>query len=186
MENKTEQIEKNKALLQEYPFLKPYGADRWEDDPYDYSWTMLDLVCLGWQKMFLEYCGKIKEKLIEANIPLDHFYFSEIKEKWGNLNVYPGGEYTKEVGDLVQTMETDSLLYCPSCGKPSKEITQGYILYVCEDCAKESKMKHRPLTADDIPYYTYYIKDENGNEKKERRDVPHREIFLSQWTGGEN
>lgn len=179
-----EAIEKNKALLREYPFLKPYGADTWEDDPYDYSWTMLDLVCLGWQKMFLEYCSKIKEELTKANVPLDQFYFCDIKEKWGSLRVSVGGPCPDEVDKLVEAMETDSLLYCPSCGKPSKVVTSGYILYICEDCAKEAKLNHRPLTAEDIPYYTYYKTDENGNETKERREVPHRELFLAQWTGG--
>lgn len=177
---KEQRIADNAKLLERYPILRPPFPEG--DEGYEGDWTMLDLVCLGWQKIFLEACDEIMEHLKEDGTNIKDAHFYDVKEKYGILRAefYPSDD---EIDEIVSRLEERSMLFCPSCGKPTKYVTKGYVLYVCEDCAKEVKMEKQPLTAADIPYYTIYESGGNGDAeaKKTRKPAYYQREFEKQW-----
>lgn len=178
-ENKEQTRARNAELLRKYPFLKPVIAD---GSDYDGSWTMLDFVCLGWQGIFLEACDEISSYLEKAGIDPSEAHFYDAKEKYGILRV-EFSPYDAGIAEILSRLEERSLLYCPSCGKPTKYVTKGIVLYVCEDCAKKVKLDKEPLTAADIPYYTIYESGGNGDAKakKTRKPAYYQREFEKQW-----
>ena len=178
MEEKERTPSENKALVKEYPFLRPNIPE----EEYDWSWTMLDLVCVGWQRLFLDVCAEIKQHMLDEKMPLDEAYFWDIKEKYGTLRTeFAGGDAA--ISDMLMDLEIRSMLVCPQCGKRTKYISRGYILYLCPDCAKEVHMDCDVLTPNDIPVLHKYIRDENG-KTTELKEYPHKEEFEAQWDGG--
>lgn len=130
-----ELIQKNKALIERYPFLLPRNrftgkvvAD------YDYSFTELDDMPDGWRKAFGEQmCEELREALIIAE-RLDEYRISDIKEKFGFLHWYDFGN-TQEGYDVISKYEKLSKRICISCGKPATKISTGWISPYCDDCA---------------------------------------------------
>ena len=155
-ESKADKIAQNKALLEKYPILKPYYTTRPDADPYDYELTDLDCVYEGWKGIFLEACDEIMAHLKEIGEDLKKFHFFDIKEKYGSLRVDTAGYSDKVIDDILWNLEQRSMLYCPNCGAPSKCVTQGYVLYLCPECAKKSELKFDWLTKDDVPVVTVY------------------------------
>jgi len=164
-------IEDNKKITEKYPFLKPRSED------YDYTWTELDLVCLGWQGIFLEACDLILQHLKEVNVDPEEFEFFDIKEKYGELRISTGGYCDKEIDRIISDLEVRSLLYCPSCGKPSKCVSKGYILFLCPECAAQCKLSYDWLTNKDRPIIKEYNNDGTFKEKPTKYDAE----FLAQW-----
>lgn len=181
MDDKQKQIAENKALIEKYPFLKPQFCDEKFEKEYDYSWTELDFVCIGWHKMFLELCEDIKQHLLAKNVPLTDFHFADIKEKWGTLRIEAYGAVDDELYDMLYEAEIRSMLFCPHCGKPTKYVTKGYVLYMCPECVKKSKLNGELLTENDVPYTTIYG---DNNEKTIKRSKYDAE-FRAQWNGKE-
>lgn len=175
---------KNKKLLKKYPILMPHYLDT-VDGKYDYSFTDLDLVCIGWQNMFLELCDQIQRHLAEQNVDLSRFWFSDIKEKWGCLRIDAGGYNDDAIEDMFVEAEMRSMLFCPSCGKPTKYVTSGYVLYVCPDCFKESKLNGELLTHEDIPQLKTYRYEEDGKQTVTVRKSAYNSTFEKQWNGKE-
>ena len=173
----TKMIEKNKRIVERYPILKPNCIL----ENYDYTYTDLDRVCLGWRDIFLEACDSIMSHLNDAGVDIEQFHFFDIKEKWGALNVEVCG-YDDDVIEniLYNDMYVRSLLICPSCGKPTKCVTEGYTLYLCPDCAVESGLDYNWLIAEDVPV----IKEHNyeTGEETEKR-TKYDQQFLLQWVG---
>lgn len=85
-------IEKNKALVDDFPFLLP--RNRWTGkvpDDYDYSYTELDAMPEGWRTAFgLQMCKELKEILVGAGA-LETYRIMDIKEKYGSLHWYDNG-----------------------------------------------------------------------------------------------
>lgn len=127
----------NKELVEEYPFLLPRNV--WTDEldkDYDYSYTLLDCVPDGWVDLFLQMCEDLKKQLIEDNF-LKEFRFSQIKEKWGKLQLYNFG-CSKKANRILDNYTYISGFVCYKCGKPAKlyDILH-YTLPYCKSCLKE-------------------------------------------------
>lgn len=129
------QIKKeNKKLVKEFPFLLP--RNRWTGkvpEDYDYSYTELDDMPIGWRKAFgIALCTELKEVLIKGNI-LDKYRISQIKEKFGELRWYDFGN-TKEGFKIIGKYSDLSRKTCINCGKDATKISKGWIAPYCDDC----------------------------------------------------
>ena len=174
MENKEEVIEKNKKLIDEYPFLLP--RNRWTgrvSDNYDYSYTELDIaeVSDAWrEKLLVPMFKEIKKELeraeacrteetaerkrfsrcyagtndAENNDYLHVWAITQIKEKWGALRVYSNFS-SKELNAIISKYSKKSERTCWKCGKTAKVVSQGYILPFCEECSKEETGPFIPI-----------------------------------------
>ena len=79
------EIEYNKELLTEFPFLLPRNVWTGElDEDYDYSYTLLDFAPVGWKKLFLQCCRDLAIQLTKER-KLNKFRFTQIKEKYNTL-----------------------------------------------------------------------------------------------------
>ena len=79
---------RNKELIERYPWLCPERKDDGTiADCYDYSYTEIDSLPMGWHDMVLEMCEKLKPMLEEYGL-FDTYALSEVKEKWGALCWY--------------------------------------------------------------------------------------------------
>ena len=126
-------IERNKKLIEEYPFLKLEGSC----DTISYTW--LDDMPIGWRIAFGEQmCKEIKEELLKNN-ELDSYEIVDIKEKFGGLRWYdnsglPGMQF------IIAKYEALSEKTCINCGKPANWISKGWISPYCDECAtKQAK-----------------------------------------------
>lgn len=130
-----ERIEYNKKLIERYPFLLPRNrfTDKVPED-YDYSWTELDALSIGWRKSFGEMmCEDIKQALLEDDL-LNNFRIDDIKEKFGYMHFYHHGG-NKKVNDIIEAYAHASDNICMCCGKPDTGKTKGYWIYpICKKC----------------------------------------------------
>ena len=98
----SETIQKNKALIERYPFLLP--RNRWTGEvskDYDYHYTEFDAMPEGWRIAFGEQmCEEIREELIRADY-LDKYRISQIKEKYGSLCWYDFGATEKIHREII-------------------------------------------------------------------------------------
>ena len=159
-------IELNKKLVAEMPYLAPHNAWTGEvAEDYDYSYIEGDYdLPAGWNKLFLQMCRDIKEPLGRAGIK-DKFYFMQLKEKWNSLRAYHNGA-TEEVERIIQKYSHLSQFVCSKCGKPATYETSGYILSYCTDCWSDMG-RHKPgelITYDPILTITRYTKEGKTTE----------------------
>jgi len=155
----------NVFYFMRYPFLQPRNV--WTGKKY---WDFNEFCCLprGWKKAFgRQLRNDLRKALIKDGI-LKTFYFTQIKEKYGELCLYNNG--TGEATEyVIRHYEELSKCYCIKCGKPVRYMTTGWIMYLCEDCFdevsnkdrdnyEEYKLSHR-LTKDDI---SHWVRNENG------------------------
>jgi len=139
--------EKNKELVERYPFLWPrdgWTGEKFQD--YDYSYTELDSMPVGWVKAFGEQmCEEIKQVLIQLGW-MDEWYIVQLKEKFGAMRLY--SNYTcEELDSIIDKYETISEKTCVRCGKPATHYTTGWILPFCEGCLNERDRKTaKPIT----------------------------------------
>lgn len=90
----------------------------------------------GWMKAFgIQMCKEIKDAL-KRHGQLHTYTISDVKEKWGALNIYDDGA-PEEVHDILLKYEYISSRTCVKCGRRAKYITKGYILPFCEDCIND-------------------------------------------------
>lgn len=130
------EIQENMELVEEFPFLKPID----EGKDYDYSYTYLDDIPDGWKKSFgRQFCQELKDALTDEE--LSHYYVCQAKEKFGGLRWYDEGGNEK-TRDIIDKYEEISLHTCVNCGKEATLYTTGWILPVCDECAKEIKKKN--------------------------------------------
>lgn len=84
--------EYNKNLIEQYPFLLP--KNRWTGkvvEDYDYSWTEMDDMPVGWRIAFGDQMlEELREELVKYNY-LDKYFITQIKEKYGTLRWYDNG-----------------------------------------------------------------------------------------------
>jgi hypothetical protein len=148
--------EYNQYLGINYPYLIPRDIFGTIDDIFDY--TILDLVPEGWKELFIKMCDEINNVLDKYNIcDTSEFYFYDVKEKWGRLNVeavnIPKSIYW-EVMDVMDKYYRESARVCIKCGKPAKYYTQGWVNYFCEE--------HTPSTKYEIKG-VFDTKENNGD-----------------------
>ena len=144
-----EVIAKNKALVDEFPFLLP--RNRWTGkvpDDYDYSYTELDAMPEGWRTAFgLQMCKELKEILVGAGA-LETYRIMDIKEKYGSVhwydNGYPASADKQYIAWQSKYVEL-SLNTCIICGKKATKMSVGYISPFCDQCASV-----RPFEYEDI------------------------------------
>ena len=90
----------------------------------------------GWEKIYMplfEYIeeynkGKDEEHQIRV---------LQVKEKYGELRFYTNF-CTKELSDMIDKAEEESLHTCEICGKPCESIEKhGWIYTMCDECLKK-------------------------------------------------
>lgn len=160
-------VEKNKKLIEEFPFLKPYN--RWTGktrDDYDYSYTEYDSAEISdaWkEKLLMKMFKEIKKQLIEEekDMPTDkkklqdmarwygqtqyidklHLWkITQIKEKFGALRVYSNFE-SPGIIKIINKYSKLSEKTCYMCGAKATKVSTGYILPYCDKCAEKSMYK---------------------------------------------
>lgn len=101
-----------------------------------YDHTLYDHIPEGWRKAFGNQLSKELKKQLKKDNQLKTFRFSQIKEKYGTLRLYNFG-CSEECMKLLNKYEKLSKEYCIECGKKAKYKTEGYVLYLCEECFEE-------------------------------------------------
>lgn len=169
----------NKELVEKYPFLAPKNVWTGEViEDYDYSITEADAFCEGWWKRFgIPLCDDLKDVLVR-NDCLNDFYFTQVKEKFGQLRLYDNG-HPQEWGEHLMAWEYISEHTCIECGKfPVPMRDYGWVSPWCDDCFRKAHPdKSEDLLAKwspknkDLPdgkpldYLTYARFSENGREE---------------------
>lgn len=165
---------KNKKLLKEFSFMSPvdwYG-NKVSSRVHKFEYTAWDDIPDGWRKAFGEQLAKeIKTVLINDGIPPGAIWFVQIKEKFGELRMY-SNLYSESLSGLLTDYEVISRHVCINCGKPDVGITSGWIMPLCEDCARKINLDISPPeripdsydvtiwgSADGKTTSTIYIKD---------------------------
>ena len=166
--------EYNKKLIDTYPFLMPYNRWTGNTDEFfDYSYTELDAMPDGWRKAFGEQMmQEIKDELVRAEAertdtpeerrrivdwyrvdapegtPDDYLHiwkFTQIKEKYGTLRVYPNFIFG-DVDKIINKYEKISERICIECGEPATKISLGWISPWCDECAsKNTYERYKPI-----------------------------------------
>ena len=144
--NTNDRIERNKALIERFPFLLPrsYRTDEVPEN-YDYSYTELDEMPEGWRIAFGEQmCQEIADCLRKDGT-MDEYRILQIKEKFGFLHWYCS-RTTREVHDIISKYGNMSKRICLCCGKPATRITTSWISPYCDDCVPtygaDNKKRH--------------------------------------------
>ena len=134
-------VEYNKYLSIMYPYLTSRNPSGKMYD--DYEDTVLDEVPDGWKDLVLQMCDELNTLLDKYNVSdISEFYFSQIKEKFGRLQIYYVGVpeiIHNEFLDLIDKYSMQSTRICVKCGKPAKYYTQGYVRYYCEEHTPSTK-----------------------------------------------
>ncbi|MBQ6627932.1 MAG: hypothetical protein IJH65_03870 [Methanobrevibacter sp.] len=128
------EIEKNKLLVERYPFLAPRNENTGEiDENYDYSFTELDALEDGWRIRFgIPLLEDLRELLVELGC-LDDYRIIQIKEKYGQLRWYDNSP--DEWSDHMDAWSYISEHTCKNCGAfPVPMRDDGWISPWCDDC----------------------------------------------------
>jgi len=141
--------EKNKKLIDRFPFLLPYHRLSGEvSEDYDYSCTELDAMPNGWRIAFGEQiCEEIREELEKAGC-LETYRITQIKEKFGCLRWYDLGGTERMLREIIPKYERLSTRTCIRCGKPATRITTNWISPFCDNCI--------PKREESVPIEEYY------------------------------
>ena len=149
-ENLEEIKQKNKELLEKYPWLYPVSEYTGKPlENYDYSFTWMDDIPLGWNIAFGKQMVEELGALLEKYNYQDEYNICQIKEKFGGLRWYDNGfptEGYEEYKEWLDKYEELSFKTCIDCGKPAKYFTRGWITPICEDCAKEYEYTEKQLS----------------------------------------
>lgn len=147
--NKEQLREENKKLVEKYPFLLPrnvFSGEVLEGYNYDY---LKGFSSPGWKRIFMDYCEEILPsylKLSEEN--QKRFMFFELKEKYGEMRIYTSFSWEEERTANNKACAR-SRLTCAYCGKVPHTSngnnliwrSQGWITYLCKECAKKEHLK---------------------------------------------
>ena len=149
-ENLEEIKQENKELLEKYPWLYPVSEYTGKPlENYDYSFTWMDDIPLGWNIAFGKQMVEELGALLEKYNYQDEYSICQIKEKFGGLRWYDNGfptEGYEEYKKWLDKYEELSYKTCIDCGKPAKYFTRGWITPICEDCAKEYEYTEKQLS----------------------------------------
>jgi len=78
----------------------------------------------------------ILKELLEALKPIapSNFEILQVKEKFGGLRFYVGGDYSARVEELILAAETEASDTCETCGKPGKLRGEAWLATLCDEC----------------------------------------------------
>lgn len=97
------------------------------------TYTKLDMMPDGWRKAFgIQYMEELKKQLIKDKM-LFKWRIMDIKEKWGELQLYCNYG-SDELYKIISKYENISSKTCIICGKPATKISTGWISPFCDDC----------------------------------------------------
>ena len=173
---------KNYRLTKKYPFLMPMNRfDNSKPKDYHYQYTEADLIPKGWRKAFGDLLFEdIMNALKKDNINPKDFYFTDIKEKWGSLNMY-ASNYGENVDHVLEDYRVISEHICMSCGKLDVPLTSfGWVMPLCMRCCEEinkisSKVYKKKACKSKkdciIPDHQVYTKYKNGQKTKVWHDL---------------
>lgn len=149
-------VEENKALIEKYPILIPKHSFTGKVvDGYDYSYTCLDQMPAGWAKafgipLFEDIQNEVNTWKKEAR---DDFYFTDIKEKFGELRIYTSTMNDK-LFEILEAYCAISRNVCIVCGKLDVPmVNRGWISPYCRNCAAKADL-------DSVEKYDEAVKDE--------------------------
>lgn len=148
-------------LVWRFPFLK-YSSDKGKVFHKSCWFWMLDTwnntffteALTGWRKSFgIQMCKELKAAL-KRHGQLHTYHITDVKEKWGALNIYDDGA-PEEVHDILLKYEYISSRTCIRCGRRAKYMTKGYILPFCEDCMGQTnwQMGKEEFYQKDLSWY---------------------------------
>ena len=140
----------NEELVEKYPWLKPRNEWTGEElKDYDYEFTLMDDIPEGWRIAFGDKMVQELDDLLKKYNIRDEYRILQIKEKFGGLRWYDTGfpkEGYDEYMEWLHKYEDLSFETCINCGKPAKYFTKGWIVPICEDCAKKYKYEEKQLS----------------------------------------
>lgn len=140
-------IVENKAIIAEFPFLKPtYAWSGEEIEDYDYTWTELDEAPKGWKDLQLRFFREVTPILKKADY-FDKYRIVQNKEKWGYWHLYINGiptEISEEYYEILSKYEEESEHTCISCGKEGKMTYCGWISPFCKECWENNTHSNVP------------------------------------------
>jgi len=177
----------NKWLIEAHPILILSDVPE-----FKYEHTALDLVPIGWRQLVLELCEKLEGWATSVGVNAREMRFSQLTIFKGQLVAeVDTDKFDDGCRELIESYCERSLLICPACGGATHylaEVDPKHCYYLCEQCAERARASGaatRPLTEEDVPYYTYYAYNGDTNEEKAITTKPthHDAQFRSQWGG---
>lgn len=139
-------LEDNKRLVAEYPFLAVYDISNKSE--IDYCFTMLDDMPPGWKKAFgEEICKEIKDVLIKHDC-LNEYSVIQIKEKFGMLRWY-GNRTSRDIEQIISKYEEKSGYTCICCGAPATQMILNWISPICDECLNNTISKPSTMPIDE-------------------------------------
>lgn len=142
----------NYKLCMKYPILIPNNyLGKAIEDNFEYTYTCLDEIPLGWRKAFgLAWADEIQQAINEhylQNPPEDEFdeiNILQLKEKYGEFTQY-FTHYTDTLRNISEKYKELSSRTCIICGEPAKYRTTDYICPYCnkhlpKNCAGYTKI----------------------------------------------
>lgn len=152
----------NARLVKKYPFLltrnRLSGKAEWLWWKR-YACTEVDLMEVpeAWkERLMMPLFERLSAVLREYGCEKD-FRIEWIKEKYGALRFYYfyHGALPEKAYDAVEALIDEakdrSMGICTLCGGKADCVTRGYVLFVCEGCAKDRDLDYRRLDEGDLP-----------------------------------
>lgn len=148
-------VEENKALLEKYPIIRQRNVYTGEPIDNNDECTCIDAMPQGWAKAF--GIPMFEDIQTEVNTwskeEQEHFFFTDIKEKFGELRVYTS-HMTDKLGEILEAYCAISRNVCIICGKLDVPmVNRGWISPYCRDCATKADI-------DSLEEYDDTVKDE--------------------------
>lgn len=98
-----------------------------------YSWV--NSVPEGWQDLFMCFVTEAREILLKNN-SLDSFFISDVKEKFGKLEIYHNSPL-EEIDKLTDEIRNLSEKTCICCGNEATQVSNGWISPFCDVCVEK-------------------------------------------------
>lgn len=99
----------------------------------------------GWEPLILQ-AETIVEQYNREHPDLEcPIEFTQIKEKWGYLNLYLN-HYPDDLLDKMLELSTKSKTICENCGKPAEsKYIHGWIYTLCPKCMEQEIKRYEKL-----------------------------------------
>ena len=166
-------VEENKALLEKYPILRQRNVYTGEPIVNNDEYTYLDAMPQGWAKafgipMFEDIQNEVNTWPKEEQ---EHFFFTDIKEKFGELRVYTS-HMTDNLFKILEAYCAISRNVCIVCGKLDVPmVNRGWISPYCRDCALHADIE--------------CLDDYDDAVKDERKEIVENLLFNTYTCEGE-
>ena len=160
----------NTFLCIRFPFLKLRDYKDIPMYPVLQWTTWYGGIPKGWRKAFgIQLCTELKKALKQCNY-LKEYRITDVKEKYGTLQIYDCGAPGRDVRDIINKYDYISARTCIECGRPARYFTTGWLSPYCEDCIDEYRKSMAEEYYTDIPWYgwtsgDYYLKHKGNNEE---------------------